>query len=169
MTAATRFDNGLRYSDGRDVRHVQLTPPYVLDRVRDAFGGRIGLDPCTEPDNPTDALVFYTEADDGLAQVWPRIPTWCNPPYAKAREPWVERCLQRAALQVPVVLLIPAATDTRIWQRAAEAADAVVLVRGRLKFEAKRLNGRSAAASHPSSLLIYNANPAPLERLGLRL
>jgi phage N-6-adenine-methyltransferase len=172
--AAHRFDNALRYGAADHQRNTQLTPSYVLDLVR-ADLGHIGLDPCTEPDNPTGASRFYTVEDDGLAQPWSGFagfdyipcfpPTFVNPPYAKAREPWVERCIAAAAHQ-PVVLLIPAATDTRIFQRAAASADAVVFVRGRLKFGVLRPNRRQVAASHGSALLGWGTDLRACAALG---
>ena len=163
--AATRFSNDLRYRDGQHPQQTQLTPSYVLDPVRTALG-RIALDPCTLPSNPVGAEQWYTPAEDGLVQPW-EGPTFCNPPYGKAREPWVERCIAHAATGAAVVLLIPAATDTRIFQRALDTATAVVFVRGRLKFGVLRPNRRQQAASHPSALIGWNCDLRPCAHLGL--
>jgi phage N-6-adenine-methyltransferase len=168
--AAHRFSNDLRYGDADHQRNTQITPGYVLKLVRLDLGG-IGLDPCTEPWNPTDAAAFYTVDDDGLTKPWSR-PAWTpsvfvNPPYAKAREPWVERCIAYGVDQ-RVVLLIPAATDTRIFQRAAKTADAIVFVSGRLKFGVLRPNRRQVAASHPSALLGWNTDLTACSALGFR-
>ena len=179
----TRFDNALRYRDGDDPGQWHLTPGYVLDPVREDLGGTIDLDPCTEPDNPTGARRFYTVVDDGLvqpwswrfytddglAQPWWHAPTiFCNPPYGKAREPWVERCVQAGDRDQRVILLIPAATDTRTFRRAADNADAIVFVQGRLKFGSLRDNRRQHAASHPSALLGWNVTLDRCARLGWR-
>lgn len=170
--AAHRFSNEIRYGDGDHPRQWQLTPPYVLDLVRRDLGGPIiGLDPCTFPDNPTDAADWYDVDEDGLSQPWSSgawLPSvFCNPPYGKAREPWVKRCMWYGQTQ-PVILLIPAATDTRIFQRAVLSADAVVFVRGRLKFGSRRHNGRQHAASHPSALIGWNTRLDACSDLGLR-
>lgn len=169
--AAHRFNNDLRYGEATHDRNTQLTPRYVLNPVRIDLGG-IGLDPCTEPSNPTGAIVFYWATVDGLTMPWSR-PDWTpsvfvNPPYAKAREPWVERCIAHGAHQ-RVVLLIPAATDTRIFQRAAETADALVFIRGRLKFGVLRPNRRQVAASHPSALIGWNVDLSACAKLGWRV
>ncbi len=168
--AASRFDNGLRYGEGDHQRNTQFTPSYVLDLVRRDLGG-IGLDPCTTEDNPVDAATFYTVDVDGLVQPWSG-PEWTpsvfvNPPYAKAREPWVEKCITHGERQA-VILLIPSASDTRIFQRAAEAASAVVFIRGRLKFGVLRPNRRQVAASHPSALIGWNTDLAACADLGWR-
>lgn len=166
MNTNTRFDNALRYREGDDEGQVHLTPEYILAPVRAAFGGQIELDPCTLPENPTGARRFYTLAEDGLTQPW-TTGTFVNPPYGKAREPWVERCIEVASRGARAVLLMPAATDTRIFHRAADSADAVVLVKGRLKFGTKRPNGRQRAASHPSALFLWGVDAAFFAHLGL--
>lgn len=168
--AAHRFDNGLRYGDGDHPRQWHLTPSYVLDLVREDLGGVIGLDPCTFPDNPTQAERFFTVDVDGLEQDWRgQFSVFVNPPYGKAREPWVQKCIDTGIHAQPVILLIPAATDTRIFQKAVFFADAVVYVRGRLKFGSKRENGRQHAASHPSALIGWNTELTSCTQLGLRM
>lgn len=174
--ASHRFNNGLRYRDAEHPNNTQFTPRYVLDPVWADLGG-IGLDPCTTADNPTGARYFYTESDDGLSKPW-----WCapgmslvlissifvNPPYSKAREPWVKKCIEAGANGVRVALLIPAATDTRIFQSAASTATAVVFIKGRVKFGTLRPNRRQHAASHPSALIGWNTDLAASSTLGWR-
>lgn len=159
------------------MRHRQLTPEYVLEPVRAMLGG-IGLDPCTEPDNPTGADRFYTVDDDGLAQPWRHdlmrstlqdrwFPTvYCNPPYTKAREPWVEKCVDAGQAGQRVVLLIPAHTDTRLFQRAITTATTVLFIKGRVKFGVLRDNRRQEAASHPSALIGWNVDLRECAQLG---
>jgi len=167
--AAHRFNNDLRYSDGTDDRHRQLTPEYVLEPVRAVLGG-IDLDPCTEPDNPTGADTFYTVEDDGLFEPWfgpDWLPTvYVNPPYTKAREPWVRACMEAAARGQKVVLLVPSHTDTRIFQKAMQSATSVLFIKGRVKFGVLRKNRRQEAASHPSALIAWNVDLGPCSKLG---
>lgn len=165
--AANRFNNDLRYRDEDHPQQTQLTPGYVLDVVREALGGGIDLDPCTTPDNPCGAGAFYTPPADGAALTWnfPRI--YCNPPYGKARERWVTRCINSGAAGRKVVLLIPAATDTRIFQRAVESASTVLFIRGRVKFGVLRPNRRQVAASHPSALIGWNVDLSCGAHLGI--
>lgn len=165
--ARHRMNNDLRYRPADHERQTQITPRYVLDPIRDALGGVIDLDPCTLPDNPCKAERFYTTADDGLARPWAATTIYVNPPYSKAREPWVARCIAAAEHGSAVVLLIPAATDTRIWQRAAASSSDIVLIRGRVKFGVLRENRRQAAASHPSSLIGWNVDLSPCSSLGM--
>jgi hypothetical protein len=155
----------LRYRDADHPDQTQLTPAYVLDLVRRDLGG-IGLDPCTIDENPTAARAWFTVDTDGLAQPWDAETIFVNPPYGKAREPWVERCIDAGARGARVILLMPSATDTRIFRRAAVSAQAIVFVVGRLKFGTLRPNRRQHAASHPSALLGWNTDLAACSALG---
>ena len=167
--ASYRFNNDLRYRGEGHEAQRQLTPPYLLEPVRKVLGG-IGLDPCTEPDNPTNAERFYIEADDGLTQLWWTVDwspsVYVNPPYSKAREPWVKASVAAGARGQPVVLLIPSHTDTRIWHYAMRSVDQVCFLRGRVKFGVLRENRRQEAASHPSALLGWNVDLTPCRPLG---
>ena len=53
--ASHRFDNAKRRRTDEHDRQAMATPPYVLEPIRSLLGG-IGLDPCTDPDNPTGAI-----------------------------------------------------------------------------------------------------------------
>jgi hypothetical protein len=167
--AAARFSNDLRYRAEDHPAQCQITPPYVLEPVRQALGGTISLDPCTTPDNPVGAERFYCPPADGAALPWDAPSCFINPPYSRARERWVHRCIGAAATGSAVILLMPAATDTRIWQDAAASASAVVFIRGRVKFGVLRPNRRQAAASHPSALIGWNVDLRPCAHLGLLL
>lgn len=164
--AAYRFSNDLRYRDALDDRNTALTPAYILEPIRQAIGG-IDLDPCSTPDNPTGAVKFYAPPQDGLALDWPYESIYVNPPYGKAREPWVDRCIQAEQYGTRIALLMPAHPDTRCFQRAAASADYVVFVRGRVKFGVLRPNRRQVAASHPSAIFLWNGWVQPLRHLGI--
>ena len=166
--ASSRFNNDLRYRAEDHPNQTQLTPDYVLEPVREALGGTIGLDPCNTPDNPTRAFRSICLPDDGLTEDWGVHSTiYVNPPYGKAREPWVKKCIEAASVGRSVVLLIPAATDTRIFQEALASADEVVFIKGRVKFGVLRPNRRQQAASHPSALIGWNVSLAACAHLGL--
>lgn len=166
MSAAHRFNNALRYRDDAHQMQRQLTPSYVLEPVRTALGG-IDLDPCTEPDNPTGAARFYTAATDGATEPWDAATIYVNPPYGKARERWVNRCIDAASAGARVALLVPSHTDTRLFHSAITTASHVVFIKGRVKFGVLRENRRQEAASHPSCLIAWNLGDAtPLAPLG---
>jgi hypothetical protein len=168
MAASHRFSNALRYRAEDHEAQCQLTPSYVLDPVRASLSGMIGLDPCTIGSNPVGAVEFYCP-QDGAVMPWDASTIFVNPPYAKARERWVRRCIQAGAEGSQVVLLIPGATDTRIFQQALSTTTTVVFIQGRLKFGVLRPNRRQAAASHPSALIGWNVDLTPCAHLGVRL
>jgi hypothetical protein len=132
-----------------------LTPSYVLEPIRGLLGG-IGLDPCTEPDNPTAAGKFYCLPQDGVSLPWDEATIFCNPPYGLARERWVRKCSEAALRGKRVVLLIPSHTETRIFQEALLACSSVLFVKARLRFGVLRENRRQEAASHGSALFGFN-------------
>lgn len=163
--ASHRFNNDLRYREESHPNQTQLTPEYVLRPVRAALGG-IELDPCTTPDNPVGAERWYAPPMDGCAEPWDAATVFVNPPYGKARDRWVERCIEAGRNGISVVLLIPAATDTRIFQAALTTATSVVFVKGRVKFGILRPNRRQVAASHPSALIGWNVDLQAAAHLG---
>lgn len=120
------------------------------------MGGSIGLDPCTEPDNPTRAERFYALPTDGLAQPWDAPTIYCNPPYGDAARPWARRCLEIGqARRSSVALLLPAYTDTEIGQALIAGADAVVFIAGRLDFGTVRPDGKPWRAHFGSMLVTW--------------
>jgi len=164
--ALHRFDNAKRRRPESHDRQRQLTPAYLLEPVRELLGGEIGLDPCTEPDNPTRALRFYCPPVDGCVESWEADSVFCNPPYGQVRLRWVKRCIEVGA-RIPTLLLIPAHTETQTFQLAARACTSALFVQARLRFGVKRDNGRQEAASHGSVLFGYGVDLSPLAQLGV--
>lgn len=166
MRGATLYARGkrptARYLNERDERQRRMTPRYLVAAIEQLFGGRIGLDPCTEADNPTNARRFYTPPDDGCALPWRARTVFVNPPYGRARDRWVERCIAEGAKR-SVVLLIPAHTDTRTTQAALDACDSALFVAGRLRFGIPRQCGRGETATHPSTLFGFGVDLSPLD------
>jgi DNA N-6-adenine-methyltransferase Dam len=165
--AEYRFDNAKRRRPDSHVRQAMLTPSYVLDPVRRLLGG-IGLDPCTESDNPTLADQFYCLPADGCSLPWDAPTVFCNPPYGLAKDRWVARCIAEGKRR-KVVLLIPAHTETRTFQEALGACDSVVFVRARLRFGVLRENRRQEAASHGSAIFGFGVDVSPLSILGVAM
>lgn len=145
--------------------HGHRTPEKILSRVR--MLGPIGLDPCTQPDNPVGARVFYTQADDGLTKVW--WPNWrevlfVNPPYGRALKPWTQMMagIWGHTRDNPDgahgVLLVPSRTDTRWWHDNCLQADARCEIEGRLRFLTPE-GVEQGPAPFPSALFYWG--PAP--------
>jgi hypothetical protein len=168
VLASYCFDNAKRRRPESHLRQRMLTPAYILKPIRSLLGG-IALDPCTEPDNPTDAERFYCLPQDGCALPWDAPTVFCNPPYGEVRGRWVQRCIAEGTSR-KVVLLIPAHTDTRIFQRALGACRSVFFVCSRIRFGVLREGGgQQEAASHGSAIFGFGVCVAPLDLLGLPL
>ena len=165
--ALFRFDNAKRRRPDSHARQAMLTPAYVLEPIRTLLGG-IGLDPCTEPDNPTRAERFYCLPADGAKLSWDARSVFCNPPYGEARARWVDRCISESASR-PVVLLIPAHPDTNVVQKALISCTSVLFVRSRLRFGVLRESGQEEAASHGSAIFGFGVDVEPLRNLGVVL
>lgn len=163
--ASSRFDNAKRRRPEGHDRQAMLTPSYVLEPIRTLLGG-IGLDPCTDPDNPTRADRFYCLPQDGAALPWDAATIFCNPPYGEARARWVERAIE-AGISRKVVLLMPASTETKTFQKAAAASRSMILVQARLRFGVLRENRRQEAASHGSGIFGFGIDVSPLCDLGV--
>lgn len=163
--AAYRFDNEKRRRPDSHARAAMLTPAYLLEPVRRLLGG-IGLDPCTDPDNPTRAEMFYHLPDDGCLLPWDAGTVYCNPPYGEARNRWVERCILEGQRR-KVCLLIPSHTETKIFQTALTACVSVLFINARLRFGVLRENRRQEAASHGSALFGFGVDVSPLKSLGV--
>ena len=166
--AAHRFSNELRRRDAHHPNQRQLTPGYVLEPIR-ALLGEIELDPCTEQDNPTRATRFYSPPIDGLAESWIAKTIFCNPPYGEVRAQWVRRCIDASLAGSKVILLMPASTETQIFQLAARSSDSLILVQARLRFGLVRKNGRQEAASHGSAIFGFGIDVSPLTSIGVAL
>jgi hypothetical protein len=162
--AAHRFDNDKRRRPEHHARQAMLTPAYVLEPIRSLLGG-IELDPCTEPDNPTGARVFYSLPQDGATLPWDVETVFCNPPYGEARARWVDRCI-RESVNRKIALLIPAHTETQVFQRALANSTSGLFFKARLRFGVLRENRRQEAASHGSALIAFGFDVSPLRSLG---
>lgn len=84
---------------------------------------------------------------------------WCNPPYGREIGKWVKRAHDQveAGNAERVVMLLPARTDTRWWQRyiysVTEMRPEVYFLKGRLKFGGG--NGSKNSAPFPSAIVVF--------------
>jgi hypothetical protein len=136
---------------------VWLTPPHIIESL-----GPFDLDPCSPEVRPFEtAARYHTEKDDGLAQTWSgRV--WMNPPYGPGMDQW----LSKLAAHGDGIALIFARTETRaFFDHVWDKADALLFVKGRLKFH--RPDGTVGdTAAAPSVLIAYGSeNVAALERV----
>lgn len=126
------------------------SPEKIWGPVQRFYGGRIELDPCSNDAVEFSAVATVKPPEDGLAIGWAGK-VYCNPPYGDGLSRWVEKCANEYLQgRAQVILLLPAAVDTRHWQGPIyTSAAAVCYIQGRLKFV-------GAAASAPmATALVY--------------
>lgn len=94
----------------------------------------------------------YTIEEDGLTQDWSGEVVWANPPYGPPLAKWVEKAHNEMKLGAVIVMLIPARTDTRWWQKyiSGDPSVEVKFLAGRLKF-----GNSKNSAPFPSALVIF--------------
>jgi len=103
---------------------------------------------------------------DGCQMLWEAPSVFCNTPYGEGRDRWVERSIA-AAFNRKIVLLIPAHTETRIFQRARLACTSVLFAKARPRFGVLRENRRRAAASHGSAIFGLGVDLCSFASLGV--
>lgn len=120
------------------------TPPSLFDKL--------GLDFDLDPASPCPALPWVPASShyciDGEKLPWEgRV--WLNPPYGPASVPFIDRMIEHNH----GLMLLPARTETRAFQRAAKAARRVIFLADRLHFV--RPDGTSSRSSFGSVLFAY--------------
>ena len=124
------------------------TPQDLFDKLHAAH--HFTLDVCATADNAKCAR-YFTQADDGLAQVWEGV-CWMNPPYGRTIGLWMAKALHSSRSGATVVCLVPARTDTRWWHDYAMKGE-IEFLRGRLKF-----GGHRNSAPFPSAIVTFRPN-----------
>ena len=131
---------------GQEREQEVLTPDWILDVVREVFGGVIVLDPCAPTHHDVIALGNYTEADNGLVLPW-TDGTYFNPPFADLQA-WLEKASTEARPSAPrgprTIGLFPFRPHRR-WFHAPLRGAEVVFLNYNVKFKGHK-----------------NAFPAPL-------
>lgn len=139
------------------------TPEKYVRAVREFFGGRIELDPCSNEYSIVHAEVEYQlPRHDGLTESWNFQTIYVNPPYGLDKEhgtsikKWLGRCaMAHTAHKSEVLALVPVATNTSHWKKYVfgQAAGVCFLYDTRLKF---LVNGRDGGKGAPMSCaMIY--------------
>ena len=142
-----------------DTSDIWITPRLLIDRL-----GPFDLDPCAAVNQPWPcAATSFNENDNGLLKPW-RGFVYCNPPYGRKCEAW----LDRMALHGDGIALVFARTDTKMFfKHVWPKASAVLFVRGRITFHyedgSAPRNGNNSGG--PSVFVAYGARAA--ERLEL--
>lgn len=145
--------------------HVWMTPLWIVEAL-----GPFDLDPAA-PDGKPDrcAKRGFTELEDGLSKPWEGF-VWLNPPYGRFVGKWIERLRQHRN----GICLIFGRTDTKWFQESCGEADAILLIKGRIRFlsvetglEADRVrNGKSQGGnSSGAPSILVGFGPEAKKRL----
>jgi hypothetical protein len=151
---------------GRKVNTVSQnwgTPQKYVEAVRQCFGGRIALDPCSNEYSIVNADVEYDlPRHDGLSESWDYPTIYVNPPYGidkkrgTAIKSWLRRCaMAHRESHSEVLALVPVATNTGHWKNYVfgQATAVCFLYDTRLKF---LVNGENGGKGAPMSCaMIY--------------
>lgn len=135
------------------------TPPWIFEKL----GVEFDLDPCQPPEGVPwiPAKKRYSIVDDGLAQPWEgRV--WLNPPYGKHTPDWLEKMdAHRNG-----IALVFARTDCKWFHGPVVKSDAILFLKGRVKFvDGLGVTGNAGAGSG-SMLVAWGVdNVRALERL----
>jgi len=112
-----------------------------------------GLDPCATAVNAK-CNRYFTRAHDGLSKSWANSPVYVNPPYGRELAAWVKKAYNESRLSpYPIVMLLPARTDTHWWHDYVMRADEIRFVEGRLKF-----GGADTSATFPSVVAVFRCS-----------
>ena len=109
------------------------TPKDLFDRFDSEF--HFTLDACANDQNHK-CERYFTERDDALKQEW-HGNVWCNPPYGRGIEKWVEKACHEAQTNADLVcLLVFARTDTKWFHKYLYQKPNVEIrfLQGRVKF-----------------------------------
>ena len=128
------------------------TPQGLFDDLNKEYG--FTLDAAASDKNHK-CKKYYTERVDGLLQDWKGETVFCNPPYGREIGKWVQKAYEEAQAGTPIVLLIPARTDTSYFHDFIYHKAEIRFIRGRLRFTDDDGNAADPAP-FPSMLVIYN-------------
>jgi hypothetical protein len=99
------------------------TPIKYVNAVKEVFGGKIDLDPCSNPHSVVHAITEYILPVDGLKESWEFKHIYVNPPYGADRERgttiknWLAKCCDcHEVYKSEIIALVPVATNTAHWK-----------------------------------------------------
>jgi hypothetical protein len=150
---------GFSHEDRASQNVDWYTPPWIFERL----GIDFDLDPCQPPEGvawiPTKKR--YSIHDDGLTSPWEgRV--WLNPPYGKHTGAWLDRMHKHR----DGISLVFARTDCAWFHESVANADAILFLRGRVKFvDGLGVTGGSGAGSGSMLIAWGDENVSALSRM----
>ena len=143
------------------------TPPKYIAAVKDVFGGRIELDPCSNKWSIVEAeTAFALPKCDGLVEEWNYKTIYVNPPYGADRnrrttiKHWLYKCAYaHKQFYSEVLALVPVAANTKHWKEYVwgRATAVCFLYDTRLKF-LENGNGEGKGAPMACAMIYWGSN-----------
>lgn len=140
------------------------TPPWLTSLCENIF--KLNADAAADQYNSGIFDYFLSELDDSLNDVasWQdkiiskynlnvddRMKFWLNPPYGRGIINWVDKAIHEiCTTNIDVLMLLPARTDTKWFDKLVKHSSIIYFLRGRLKFLDK--DKELDAAPFPSAL-----------------
>lgn len=124
------------------------TPPSIFDGLNCNFS----MDVCAPEGGLSwiPALRFLSKKDDGLKTPWYGF-VWCNPPYGKETPLWLSK-LQNHGNGLALVF---SRTDCKWFHDYVATSDAVLFLKGRVKFVDGNGDSGNSGAGNGSMLIAY--------------
>ena len=132
-----------------------FTPPTFIHAARKTLG-TIDLDPasCEEANKNVKATKFYSEKDDGLQYDW-KGKVWMNPPYESGL---IEKFIDKVVNCTEAIVLVNNATETKWFQKLANASKIICFPNSRIKFIAGRENNSKSAPLQGQAIAYIGPN-----------
>lgn len=154
MSAAATHAVGWRVSTSKAKTVNWGTPPALYMALDCEFGFTIDV-----AADPTMAkhVRYVTKDRDALAVPWSGEVVFCNPPYGRGLDRWMEKAFTEASeFGALVVMLVPARTGNRWFHRYALPHAEVRFIQGRLGFQRDgQSTGRKHRCPFDSCLVIF--------------
>lgn len=137
---------------GQGRTNTWLTPKRFIDLL-----GPFDLDPCAAPTPRvfSTAARHITPPGDGLSESW-EGEVWLNPPYSRSIFEWTDRMIEHGR----GIALVFVRSDTTWWQRAADQADSILFMLGRIRFLDLAGVAPKSTAATPSCLMAFGSTAA---------
>ncbi len=127
------------------------TPQDFFDKLNEEFN--FVLDAAASPRSKKCSM-YFTKEDDVLSQSWQvGGAVFVNPPYGREIRKWVRKAASECG-DFPIVMLMPARTDTSYFHDYIYEKVEIRFLRGRLKFTDEDGNVRNPTP-FPSMIVIF--------------
>lgn len=128
------------------------TPPAIYAALEKEFGFTLDAAACG---SNAKHIRYVSKDTDALAIGWTGERVFCNPPYGRGMDRWVEKALHEAREGALVVMLLPARTDTIWFHRLVLPHAEIRFIQGRLSYTVGMVAGRRGRAPFGSMVAVF--------------